>query len=458
MFYDVMFQMSKKLFGTDGVRGLANREPMTVKTALILGCAIAAQSLSKPAHHHRILVGTDTRVSCSMLEAALVAGICSRGADALLAGIMPTPGIAFLTTNMRCDAGVVISASHNPYEDNGIKVFGSDGFKLSDEAELALEQLMLDETAFVDGPTGRSVGKTTRMEDALGRYVVFVKNILPREFTLDGIRLVLDCANGAGYRAGPCVFEELGASVTTIAAEPDGYNINDDCGSLHPERVCELVKQLNAQVGIALDGDADRVIFADEQGNIVDGDQIMGLIARDLINKQQLKKKTLVATVMSNMGLEVALREMGGKLIRTPVGDRYVVERMRQDGYNFGGEQSGHLIFFDHNTTGDGIMAALQVLKVMAETGKPLSELAREVKKFPQVLKNVHVSHRRNLEEISEIKKVMDEARKRLGRKGRLLVRYSGTQLVCRIMAEGEDSEIVDQVVQMVADAISRYS
>lgn len=451
-----MIKMHKKLFGTDGVRGLANQEPMTAKTALNLGCAIARQSVSTPSHHHRILVGTDTRVSCSMLEAALTAGISSRGADALLAGVMPTPGIAFLTVNMGCDAGVVISASHNPYEDNGIKVFASDGFKLSDEAELALEKLMLDENECAEGPSGRGIGKIRRMEDAPGRYVVFVKSILPREFTLDGIRLVLDCANGAGYRAAPNVFEELGASVTTMATDPDGYNINYDCGSLHPERMCELIKWSGADVGIALDGDADRVIFADQQGNVVDGDQIMGLIAWHLITRDQLKKKTLVATVMSNMGLDVAMREMGGELVRTPVGDRYVVERMRKDGYNFGGEQSGHLIFLDQNTTGDGIMAALEVLRVMRETGKPLSDLASRVKKFPQVLKNVPVKRRKNLEEIEDVKKAMDEARKLLGASGRLLVRYSGTQLACRVMAEGEDSEIVNQVAQMVANAVSR--
>jgi phosphoglucosamine mutase len=448
--------MHKRLFGTDGIRGLANQEPMTAWTALRLGGAIAEHTLSRASRRHRILVGRDTRVSCSMLEAALVAGICSKGAEALLVGIMPTPGIAFLTVNMRCDAGIVISASHNPFEDNGIKVFASDGFKLSDDDEAALEKRMLAENETIEGPSGRSIGKSRSMEDALGRYVVFVKSILPRQFTLEGIRLVLDCANGAGYRAAPHVFEELGAEVTTIGADPNGYNINDNCGSLHPQRMCDLVKQTNADVGVALDGDADRVIFADEHGNVVDGDQIMGLIAWDLMSREQLKKKTLVATVMSNMGLEVAMREMGGTLVRTPVGDRYVVERMRRDDYNFGGEQSGHLIFLDQNTTGDGIMAALQVLRVMRDTGKPLSRLAGRVQKFPQVLKNVPVNQRRNLEEIRDVKKAMDEARKLLGESGRLLVRYSGTQLVCRVMAEGKDPQLVNNVVQMVADAISR--
>ncbi|MGB9617913.1 MAG: phosphoglucosamine mutase [Desulfomonilaceae bacterium] len=448
--------MHKKLFGTDGIRGLANQEPMTTLTALRLGGAIAEHALSRASRHHRILVGRDTRVSCSMLEAALTAGICSKGAEALLVGIMPTPGIAFLTVNMRCDAGIVISASHNPFEDNGIKVFASDGFKLSDDEEAALEKRMLQDNETMEGPSGRSIGTSRRMEDALGRYVVFVKSILPRQFTLDGIRLVLDCANGAGYLAAPHVFEELGADVTTIGASPNGYNINDNCGSLHPQRMCELVKQTSADLGVALDGDADRVIFADERGNVVDGDQIMGLIAWDLMTRDELKKKTLVATVMSNMGLEVAMREMGGKLVRTPVGDRYVVELMRREGYNFGGEQSGHLIFLDQNTTGDGIMAALQVLRVMRDTGKPLSCLAARVQKFPQVLKNVPVNQRRNLEEIRDVKKAMDEAQRLLGHSGRLLVRYSGTQLVCRVMAEGKDPQLVNNVVQMVADAISR--
>ncbi len=283
--------MHKKLFGTDGIRGLANQEPMTALTALRLGGAIAEHALSRASRRHRILVGRDTRVSCSMLEAALTAGICSKGAEALLVGIMPTPGIAFLTVNMRCDAGIVISASHNPFEDNGIKVFASDGFKLSDDDEAALEKRMLQDNETMEGPSGLSIGTSRRMEDALGRYVVFVKSILPRQFTLDGIRLVLDCANGAGYLAAPHVFEELGAEVTTIGASPNGYNINDNCGSLHPQRMCELVKQTSADVGVALDGDADRVIFADERGNVVDGDQIMGLIAWDLMTRDELKKK-----------------------------------------------------------------------------------------------------------------------------------------------------------------------
>ncbi|MFH0824306.1 MAG: phosphoglucosamine mutase, partial [Pseudomonadota bacterium] len=368
--------MPQRLFGTDGIRGVANLEPMTAETALKLGRAIAHLASKDRESRRRILVGKDTRVSGYMIEQAISAGICSMGANVLLIGPMPTPGIAFLTANMRADAGVVISASHNPFQDNGIKFFAKDGFKLSDQLEDDIERMLrggdLDEIR----PTAGRIGKAVRIDDALGRYVVFVKNTFPRNLTLDGIRVVLDCANGAAYKAAPLVFEELGASVRSLNVEPDGHNINLDCGSLHPEVICDEVKVTGSHIGIALDGDADRVIVADEHGNVVDGDQIMGLIAWDMKRRGALKKDTLVATVMSNVGLEVAMKEIGVDVVRTPVGDRYVVERMRRDGYNFGGEQSGHLIFLDENTSGDGILSALQVMKVMMETGRPLSELA----------------------------------------------------------------------------------
>ncbi|MDQ7782931.1 MAG: phosphoglucosamine mutase [Desulfomonilaceae bacterium] len=448
--------MSKKLFGTDGVRGVANREPMTAETALKLGRAIAYSALEHPGRRHRILVGKDTRVSGYMLETALTAGICSTGADALLVGPMPTPGIAFLTANMRCDAGAVISASHNPFEDNGIKFFSRDGFKLSDDQEEKIERLMFSTAIDEVRPTAEGIGRAVRIEDALGRYVVFVKNSFPREMNLDGINMVLDCAHGAAYRAAPLVFEELGASVTALAVNPDGTNINKDCGSLHPESMCREVRRTSADLGVALDGDADRAIFADEHGEVVDGDQIMGLIAHDMIKRGELRNNTLVATVMSNIGLETAMKEMGGALVRTPVGDRYVVEKMVSGGYNFGGEQSGHMIFLDRNSSGDGILSALQVLKVMRDTGKPLSELAEIVKKRPQVLKNVEVCSRKNLDEVPEVHAVIRDGRVRLGNTGRLLVRYSGTQMMCRVMAEGDDQDDVKQVVEMVADAISR--
>jgi phosphoglucosamine mutase len=448
--------MSKKLFGTDGIRGVANRPPITAEMALRLGQAIAHPAFVEHHRRHRILVGKDTRISSYMIETALSAGICSMGADVLLVGPMPTPGIAFLTVNMRCDAGVVISASHNPYQDNGIKFFSSDGFKLSDELEERIEELVFSENMEHASPTADSIGKALRIDDALGRYVVFVKNTLPRDMTLDGIKLVLDCANGAAYKAAPLVFDELGAEVKSIGIQPDGRNINKSCGSLFPQLICEEVRRTGADLGVALDGDADRVIFADERGNALDGDQIMGLIAWDMLNRGELKKNTLVATVMSNVGLDLAMQEMGGTLLRTPVGDRYVVEKMRSEGCNFGGEQSGHLIFLDQNTTGDGILAALQVIRVMLNSGKTLSELSARVRKFPQLLKNVEVSSRKNLEEVPELQKLIQEARGRLGKTGRLLVRYSGTQLLCRVMAEGEDPDQVNLVVEMVADAIAR--
>ena len=448
--------MTKKLFGTDGVRGVANREPMTAETALRLGCAIAYLALSHPGRRHRILVGKDTRASGYMLETALTAGICSMGADVLLVGPMPTPGIAFLTANMRCDAGVVISASHNPYQDNGIKFFSRLGFKLSDKDEQGIEELMVSDTLDKSRPVSDKIGRAVRIEDALGRYVVFLKHSIPRAMTLDGITMVLDCANGAAYRVAPIVFEELGAHVSALAVTPDGTNINRDCGSLNPELMCREVRKSSADLGVALDGDADRAIFADENGNEVDGDQIMGLVAEDMMRRGDLRENTLVATVMSNIGLEVAMEEMGGGLVRTPVGDRYVVEAMRSGGYNFGGEQSGHLVFLDHNTSGDGILSALQVMRVMRDTGKPLSQLAKRVKKRPQLLQNVVVGTKKNLDEIPEVDKVMAEGRNRLGNTGRLLVRYSGTQMLCRVMAEGDDEENVKRVVEMVTDAITR--
>ncbi|MBM4326542.1 MAG: phosphoglucosamine mutase [Deltaproteobacteria bacterium] len=448
--------MADRLFGTDGVRGIANREPMTAEMALKLGRAIAHVAAPHDGGSQKILVGKDTRLSCYMLENALSAGICSMGGNVLLLGPMPTPGIAFLTVNMRCDAGAVISASHNPFQDNGIKFFGRDGFKLSDALEDEIERMVFSDSINEIRPTADRLGKASRIDDALGRYVVFVKNTFPRRLSLDGIHMALDCANGAAYKAAPLVFEELGARVDAIGVHPNGQNINAGCGSLYPEVISNRVRQTGAGIGVALDGDADRVIFTDEHGNAVDGDQIMGLIAWDMIEKGQLRKNTLVATVMSNIGLDLAMKEMGGKLIRTPVGDRYVVERMRSEDLNFGGEQSGHLIFLDHVTSGDGILSALQVLKVMIETGRPLSELAARVTKYPQILKNVEVKERRDLDQIPAVAKVIREGERRLKDSGRLLVRFSGTQLLCRVMAEGRDEEEVRTVVEMVSDAITR--
>jgi phosphoglucosamine mutase len=449
--------MPKQLFGTDGVRGVANVEPMTAETALKLGRTIAHVARARPRTRHAVLVGKDTRVSCDMLEHALCAGICSMGVEALTVGVVPTPGIAFLTVNMRCDAGAVISASHNPFQDNGIKFFGPDGFKLSDQKEEELEDLISSQALDATRPTGEKIGRVRPIDDALSRYVVFVKSSIPRHMTFDGIDVVVDCANGAGYKAAPLVLGELGAGVVTLGVDPDGSNINAGCGSLHTENMRGEVLRKGANLGVALDGDGDRAIFADEKGNEVDGDQIMGLIASDLMSKGRLAKNTLVATVMSNVGLEMAMTELGGRLVRTPVGDRYVVDRMRRDRFNFGGEQSGHLVFLDQNTSGDGILSALQVIRIMKETGKPLSELAGRVKRYPQILKNVEVSTRRDFNEVPEVRKVIQECNERLKNQGRLLVRYSGTQLLCRVMAEGENEDTIRHVVDLVADAISKH-
>ncbi len=450
--------MGQRLFGTDGIRGLANVEPVTAETALNLGCALIQEIRKWGQSTNRILVGKDTRASGYMLEYAIASGICSMGTDVLLVGPIPTPGIGFLTVNMRCDAGVVISASHNPAGDNGVKIFFRDGFKLSDEMERSIEQTILSRNGNGHRPTGTGMGKISRIDDALGRYVVFAKNTFPKQLSLHGTKVVVDCANGAAYRAAPTVFDELGAEVESIAVTPDGHNINEECGSLHPRLVQDTVRKVEADVGIALDGDADRVIFVDERGAEVNGDQIMGIIAMDMIRESKLHRNTLVVTVMSNVGLDQTIRQMDGKVVRTAVGDRYVVERMRDGGFNFGGEQSGHLIFLDHTTSGDGIIAALQILKVMIETGKPLSELASSVKTYPQVVQNVAINAKRKLTEIPELREVIRESRERLKSKGRILVRYSGTQPLCRVMAEGEDPKEVAAVVQVVCDVIRLHA
>ncbi|HEX5774095.1 MAG TPA: phosphoglucosamine mutase, partial [Geomobilimonas sp.] len=380
----------KKLFGTDGVRGVANVYPMTSEMAMQIGRA-AAYIFKNGRQRHRIVIGKDTRLSGYMLENALVAGICSMGVDVLIVGPLPTPGIANITSSMRADAGVVISASHNAFQDNGIKFFSRDGFKLPDEMELKIEELIFSKKIDSLRPTATEVGKAYRIDDAAGRYVVFLKNTFPKELDLTGLKIVLDCANGAAYKVAPAVFEELGAEVIPIGVKPNGTNINAGCGSLHPEVISEAVKEHRADLGIALDGDADRVIFVDEFGNEVDGDHIMAICATDMIRQKKLRKNTLVATVMSNMGLDIAVKKAGGKIVKTAVGDRYVVEEMRKSGYNLGGEQSGHMIFLDHNTTGDGVLSALQVLAIMRRTGKTLAELAEVMIPLPQVLVNVRV-------------------------------------------------------------------
>lgn len=450
----------KKLFGTDGVRGIANIHPMTTETAMQLGRAAAYIFKSSSKRRHRIVIGKDTRLSGYMLESALVAGICSMGVDVLLVGPLPTPGIANITTSMRADAGVVISASHNPFQDNGIKFFSGDGYKLPDAIELKIEKLLESKKIDALRPTATEVGKAFRIDDAVGRYVVYLKNTFPSDLDLAGLRIVLDCGNGAAYKVAPAVFEELGAEVISLGVKPNGTNINAGCGSLHPEVISEAVKQHQADIGIALDGDADRVIVCDEFGNEVNGDQIMAICATDMISRKQLRKKTLVATVMSNMGLDIALRKAGGKIIKTAVGDRYVVEEMRRGGYNLGGEQSGHLIFLDHNTTGDGVLAALQLLAVMRREEKPLSELAEVMIPLPQVLVSVRVRERQDIMTIPRIATAIRGIEEKLGNEGRMLIRYSGTEPLLRIMLEGQDkyeitgwaNEIAELVRQQIGE------
>ncbi len=446
----------RKLFGTDGVRGLANVYPMTTDVAMNLGRAVAYIFKNEKNRNPRILIGKDTRLSCYMLENALAAGICSMGVDVLLVGPMPTPAIAFLTESMRADAGVVISASHNPFQDNGIKLFSNDGFKLPDRVEAQIEELMESATLQKEMPTGRDVGKAFRIDDARGRYIVFAKHTFPKELTLDGLKIVLDCANGATYKVAPAVFEELGAEVIKIGVEPNGININENCGALFPELLQELVRTSGADMGIALDGDGDRVIVVDEKGNVVDGDHIMAICAKDMIEHKRLNYNTVVATVMSNMGLEKAMKEMGGRLVRTQVGDRYVVETMRTKGYNFGGEQSGHLIFMDHITTGDGILAALQLLAVMQRTKRPLSELASVMETYPQVLYNVELEERVPVEEIEGLGALQEKLSDKLGTRGRILIRASGTEPVIRVMVEGEDQKEIEEVAKELSSFIEK--
>jgi phosphoglucosamine mutase len=443
----------KKLFGTDGVRGVANQDPMTSEMALRIGRAAAHIFRDSP-RRHRIVIGKDTRLSGYMIESALTAGLCSMGMDVLLVGPVPTPGIAFLTRSLRADAGVVVSASHNPYEDNGIKFFGRDGFKLPDEVEKKIEDLIF--SGAIDGvrPTASEIGKAFRIDDAIGRYNEFVKSSIPRGMDLSGIRVVVDSANGAAYKIGPRILTELGADVISLYDQPSGMNINQGCGSLYPEVISRSVVANNARIGIAFDGDADRMILCDEKGTIVDGDAVMAICALHMMREGRLKHNTLVATVMSNLGLELAMQKAGGRLIRAAVGDRYVMEKMIEGGYNLGGEQSGHIIFLDHNTTGDGLISALQVLSIIKQTGKPLSALAECMKTYPQVLVNIKVKERRDLSSIPELAQRMAEIEKQIYGTGRLLLRYSGTEPKVRVMIEGEDHEKIKAYADDLAGII----
>jgi phosphoglucosamine mutase len=426
---------------------------MTSEMALRIGRA-AAHVFRDSSRRHRVVIGKDTRLSGYMIESALTSGLCSMGVDVLLVGPVPTPGIAFLTRSLRADAGVVISASHNPYEDNGIKFFGRDGFKLADEVEKKMEDLIFSGAIDSIRPTAAEIGKAFRIDDAIGRYNEFVKSSIPRGMDLSGLRVVVDSANGAVYKIGPRILIELGADVISLYDEPNGMNINQGCGSLYPEVVSRAVMANGAQIGIAFDGDADRIMLCDEKGAVVDGDAVMAVCALQMMKEGRLRQKTLVATVMSNLGLEIAMQKAGGRLVRASVGDRYVMEKMLEGGYNLGGEQSGHVIFLDHNTTGDGLISALQVLAIMKQTGKPLSELAACMKTYPQTLVNVKVKERRDLMSIPEIAQRMAEVEKKLGDSGRLLVRYSGTESKVRVMIEGEDERGIKSLAEDLAGII----
>jgi phosphoglucosamine mutase len=451
--------MAKRaLFGTDGIRGEANVYPMTADVAMQLGRALGLRLRGPLGHRTKVVVGKDTRLSGYLIETGLTAGLLSAGAEVHLLGPLPTPGIAFMTTGMRCDAGVVISASHNPYQDNGIKIFGRDGFKLPDEVEAELEAVLTGDGRTDELPRGVGIGRAWRVDDAAGRYAVYCKSAFPREATLEGIKVVVDCAHGAAYKVAPEVFEDLGATVVALGVDPDGTNINKRCGALHPEMLAETVRQTGAQIGIALDGDADRCILCDERGEVVDGDQILAILARRMLRDGRLPGATVVATVMSNVGLDQSLGAVGARLVRVGVGDRHVVERMRQDRFALGGEQSGHIIVMDHATTGDGIVTALSVLGVMVREQKLLSELAACMTRFPQVLQNLPVRERRALSELPEVERVIRDVEARLGREGRVLVRYSGTELLVRVMVEGPDeSEIkscADEIVAALRHAV----
>jgi phosphoglucosamine mutase len=445
----------RKFFGTDGVRGRANVAPMTPEMAMRLGRAITHVARKRAKRAPRIVIGKDTRLSGYMIETALCAGICAMGGRVMVSGPIPTPAVANLTHSMRADAGVVISASHNPFGDNGIKIFGPDGYKLPDEEELEIERL-LDDPALDRGPTGAGVGSAVRLDDARGRYIVYAKATFPGDLTLNGIRVVVDAAHGAAYRVAPEVFSELGAEVIPLGVRPNGRNINRQCGALHPEHVQHEVLKRKAHLGVALDGDADRLIVVDEEGKIVDGDAVMALCATRMLRQGRLAKNTLVATVMSNMGLERALQAAGGQVVRTAVGDRYVVEEMRRSGFTFGGEQSGHLIFLDHATTGDGIVAALQVLAILAREQKPVSELSRVMERMPQVLESLLLPARRPLSDMAQLSARIAHYEQVLGRDGRILVRWSGTEPKLRLMAEGPHPDELRTLISDLADAARR--
>jgi phosphoglucosamine mutase len=451
---------AKKIFGTDGVRGVANVEPVTAETALKLGRAAAhvftqlnPRTIPEGARP-KIVLGKDTRLSGYMLENALVAGITSLGVDVLIIGPLPTPGVAYITRALRADAGIVLSASHNSYEDNGIKFFRHDGYKLDDQVEQKIEQLVFAGEVDSIRPTAGKIGRAARIDDALGRYVEFAKASFSRGMSLEEMRVAVDVANGAAYKSTPCVLRELGAEVIIAHNEPNGMNINAQCGSTHPREIQRLVKESGADVGITHDGDADRVLLCDENGEIVDGDEILAIASVDLLHAGRLEQNTLVATVMSNFGLDETLAAHGGKVVRTKVGDRYVIEEMVARKLNLGGEQSGHIIFRDFTTTGDGIISALQILRIMHKTGQPLSKLKTCLKKFPQAQRNLVVKAKPPIEELSEVVKLRDEIERELAGQGRVLLRYSGTEPKIRLLIEGRELDKIDKQANRIANAI----
>jgi phosphoglucosamine mutase len=452
----------KKIFGTDGVRGTANVEPVTAETALKLGRAAAhvfknLERQSRGRGKHKIVIGKDTRLSGYMLENAISSGILSMGVDVLFIGPLPTPGVAYATRSLRADAGIVITASHNPYTDNGIKFFRADGFKLDDKIEAAIEDLVFTGEIEKVRPHSDQIGKAVRIDDALGRYIEFAKSSFPKGLTLEGVKIVLDCGHGAAYKSSPCVLRELDAEVIVFNNQPDGKNINEKCGSMHPEEMCRKVVEHGAHIGIAHDGDADRVLLCDETGRLIDGDDIMAIAATEMLAENTLAEKTLVATVMSNAGLEAAIKKAGGRMLRTPVGDKNVIDEMLKNGFNLGGEQSGHLIFRDYGTTGDGLVAALQILRILKTKDQPLSQLAKCWTRFPQLVTNVKVREKKPLEQLDGVSQLVADAEKELqSQGGRLLLRYSGTEPKVRLLVEGRDAETLEKWSKRICGAIEQ--
>ena len=453
---------SKKIFGTDGVRGTANVEPVTAETALKLGRAAAhvfrnLETQSRGRGKHKIVIGKDTRLSGYMLENAISSGILSMGVDVLFIGPLPTPGVAYVTRSLRADAGLVITASHNPYTDNGIKFFRADGYKLDDKIEAQIEKLVFSGEVEKIRPSAENIGKAVRIDDALGRYIEFAKSSFPKGLTLEGVKIVLDCGHGAAYKSSPCVLRELGADVIVVNNQPDGKNINENCGSMHPEAMCQKVVEHGAHLGIAHDGDADRVLLCDEKGTLIDGDDIMAIAALEMLAEKTLAGKTLVSTVMSNAGLEAAINKAGGKMLRTNVGDKNVIDEMLRSGFNFGGEQSGHLIFRDHGTTGDGLVAALQILRILKTKQTPLSTLAKCWTRFPQLVTNVKVREKKPFAELDGVNQLVADAEKELAAQGgRLLLRYSGTEPKVRLLVEGRNEKVLKKWSEKICGAIQK--